>query len=112
MLVSSESNEALYTLSLPTYLFDMSGYPTSHTQASSLELLYCGSYSIALNPAEKEGLVVFELKLGPVVRQLVVAVEAFPGDFVVLGALACTSERQVHSVHVLCANALRLHIYI
>lgn len=79
---------------------------------SPLELLYRLSYSIALYSAEKERFVVFKLKLGPIVRKLVVTVEAFPDNFVVLGTLAGASERQVHSVHVLFANALRLYVYV
>ncbi|KAJ6442638.1 LOW QUALITY PROTEIN: hypothetical protein O9K51_03813 [Purpureocillium lavendulum] len=64
--------------------------------------------TVALDAAEEEVLVVAQLELGPVVGQLVVAVEAAPDELVVARALAGAAQRQVHPVHVLGADALGL----
>lgn len=67
---------------------------------------------VAFDATEKEGLVILEPKLGPVICQLVVAVEAPPHELVVPSALACAAKRKVHAIHVLGPHALRLNVQV
>lgn len=64
---------------------------------------------ITLDATKEEWLVVLQAKLTPVIRQLIVAVEATPDKFVVTGPLASTSHREVHAIHVLGSYALGLN---
>ena len=70
---------------------------------------------IAPDPRKQERLVVLELELRPVVRQLVVAPEPFPNQLVVLGRVrACRTglQREVHRVHVARPGAFGLDVEV
>jgi hypothetical protein len=65
--------------------------------------------SVALDTAKEVRLVVLQMKLSPVVRKFIVAVEATPDELIIAGTLASTSQREVHAVHILGSNALGLN---
>lgn len=64
---------------------------------------------IALDAAEEEWFIVFESEFAPVICQLIVTVEAPPGQFIVFGPLASAPKGQVHAVHVLGTGTFRLN---
>ncbi|KAG7145830.1 hypothetical protein HYQ46_005393 [Verticillium longisporum] len=65
--------------------------------------------AVAPHAAEEEGFIVLQPKFGPVICELVVAVETLPHHLGVARALARAANRQVHTICVLVDHTLRLN---